>query len=92
MPGDLVVDSFCGRGTTLEAAKQLGRNFSGADLFYEDVRAQRLSKIAPDVVCNLSGVTEESLAVWQAEAVTVEHKATSISIEENDRLLTLSLF
>lgn len=92
MPGDLVVDAFCGRGTTLEAAKHLGRDFSGADLFYEDVRAQRLAKVAPDVVCMLTGVTEESLAVWQAEAVPVAHKSAPISVAENERLLTLSLF
>lgn len=92
MPGDLVVDAFCGRGTTLEAAKQTGRYFSGADLFYEDVRAQRLAKAVPDLYCELPGVTDESIAVWQAEAIAVNHQATPISPEENDRLLTLSLF
>ncbi len=30
-PGDLVVDPFCGSGTTLEAADKLGRNWIGID-------------------------------------------------------------
>ncbi len=30
-PGDWVVDCFCGSGTTLEAARELGRNFIGID-------------------------------------------------------------
>lgn len=30
-PGDLVVDPFCGSGTTLEAAKELNRKFVGMD-------------------------------------------------------------
>lgn len=92
MPGDLVVDAFCGRGTTLEAAKQTGRNFSGADLFYEDVRAQRLARVVPDLVCKLPGVTDESIAVWQAEAIEIRHQSKPISPEENDKLLSLSLF
>ena len=93
MPGQLVVDAFSGRGTTLEAAKQLGRDFTGADLFYEDVRAKRLAAVAPDLVCALPGVTDESIAVWQAEAVPVRHAATPISMDENDRLLkTIPLF
>jgi site-specific DNA-methyltransferase (adenine-specific) len=31
-PGDLVIDPFCGSGTTLVAAAQLGRRFVGADI------------------------------------------------------------
>jgi len=30
-PGDLVLDAFCGAGTTLEAAQHLGRRFIGID-------------------------------------------------------------
>ncbi|MFN3644740.1 MAG: DNA methyltransferase [Gemmobacter sp.] len=30
-PGDLVVDPFCGSGTTLDAADQLGRRWLGMD-------------------------------------------------------------
>jgi adenine-specific DNA-methyltransferase len=31
-PGDLVADFFCGSGTALVAAEQLGRRWIGADL------------------------------------------------------------
>jgi len=68
MPGDLVIDPFCGSGTTQVVAKRTGRKFSGADLFYEDMRAKRLAAIVPDLECKLPGVTPESIAVWQAQA------------------------
>ena len=31
-PGDLVLDTFTGRGTTCQAAKELGRNFLGFEI------------------------------------------------------------
>ncbi|OGU23757.1 MAG: hypothetical protein A2580_17900 [Hydrogenophilales bacterium RIFOXYD1_FULL_62_11] len=68
LPGDLVVDCFSGSGTTAEAAIRTGRAFSGCDLFYEDLRAQRLAAVSPDLSTPLPGITDESLAVWQAEA------------------------
>lgn len=36
-PGDLVLDPFAGRGTTCEAAKQLGRRYLGFELEYSYV-------------------------------------------------------
>lgn len=92
-PEDLVCDVFVGSGTTLVAAKQTGRAFTGADLFYEDLRARRLAEVVLDAHCELPGVTEESIAVWQAEAVAVSHPATAISPAEAEELLTsLPLF
>lgn len=43
--GDLVVDPFCGSGTTLVAAKLLGRNFVGVDISSNaiELAEQRLS-------------------------------------------------
>jgi len=64
---------------------------SGADLHYEDLRARRLAAVAPDSFCVLPGVTDQSIAVWQAEAVAVRHDATPFSLEENDRLLQSEL-
>lgn len=71
MPEDLVCDVFMGSGTTAAVATKTGRSFIGADLFYEDLRAERLSKVAEDLVSELPGVTKESLAVWSAEAKPV---------------------
>jgi len=38
-PGDLVVDPFCGSGTTLQAAEELGRKWIGIDESFTAVKA-----------------------------------------------------
>jgi site-specific DNA-methyltransferase (adenine-specific) len=45
-PGDLVLDPYCGSGTTLEAAEQLGRGWIGIDLSPEAVRLVRELRLA----------------------------------------------
>lgn len=70
-PGDLVIDPFSGSGTTHVVARRTGRQFSGCDLFYEDMRAARLAEAGLDNICRLPGVSEESRAVWQAEAKVI---------------------
>lgn len=72
-PGDLVVDPFSGSGTTHVGARATGRAFTGCDLFYEDIRSIRLARAGLSSVCPLPGVTDESVAVWQAEAVRIEY-------------------
>ncbi|GAG77829.1 unnamed protein product, partial [marine sediment metagenome] len=44
--GDLVLDSFCGCGTTIAVAERLGRNWIGIDITYIaiDVISKRLRK------------------------------------------------
>lgn len=74
MPGDLVVDPFSGSGTTHEVCVETGRSFVGADLHYGDLRAARLAKAGLANLCPLPGVTDQSVAVWQAEARKVEHR------------------
>jgi site-specific DNA-methyltransferase (adenine-specific) len=46
-PGDVVLDPFCGCGTTLEAAQKLGRQWIGIDIARVaiDIIEQRLTKI-----------------------------------------------
>ncbi len=77
LPGDLVVDVFSGSGTTHTACRQLSRSFSGCDLFYEDLRAKRLAAVGHDLLSPLPGVTDESLAVWSAEAVPSTSTSTT---------------
>lgn len=61
-------------------------------MFYEDVRAKRLAVVAPDLYFKFPGVTEESLAVWAAEAKAVNCEPKSlISKKQNERML-LDLF
>jgi DNA modification methylase len=51
-PGDLVLDPFAGSGTTLAAAKRLGRRYLGVELspeYAESVRA-RLAEIASPIL------------------------------------------
>ena len=49
--GDIVLDPFCGCGTTLVAAEQLGRNWIGIDISKDaiDITEKRLRKTFPDI-------------------------------------------
>jgi len=78
-PGDLVIDPFSGSGTTHVAAKKTGRRFSGADLFYAGMANDRAAAADMDDACILPGVSEESRAVWQAEARSRGETPTSIA-------------
>lgn len=86
-PGDLVLDPFSGSGTTQAAAIETGRAFVGADLFYEDLRAKRIADTIPDLCTPLTGVTPESLAVWQAETQRVDIPARPVTQDEELQLV-----
>lgn len=75
LPGQLVCDPFSGSGTTAAQAIKTGRAFTGADLFYSDIRAERLKIVAPEVVSMLPGISDEMVAVWEAEAQAVNRPA-----------------
>lgn len=81
MPGDLVIDPFLGSGTTAEAALRTGRAFSGCDLFYHSDVKRRLANAFPDTFTPLPGVTDESVAVWQAEARRVDVPASGDQLD-----------
>ena len=75
LPGDLVGDPFCGSGSTSVGAFETGRAFTGADLLYEDLREDRLSRLAPDLITPLTGITDRSVAAWMAEAKPKNNEA-----------------
>lgn len=86
LPGDVVSDVFCGSGSTAVGCIETGRHFIGADLFYGDLRAKRIAAAALDHFTPLPGVSDESVAVWQAEARRVEHVATPVSFIEDAQM------
>jgi DNA modification methylase len=60
--GDVVLDAFCGCGTTIEAAQQLGRNWIGIDIAYVaiDIIVKRLrKKYGSSVSYELSGSPQD---------------------------------
>lgn len=85
MPGDVVVDCFVGSGSTAVAAIETGRNFTGADLFYEDLRGKRIANARLDAYTPLTGVTDGSIEIWKAEAMRVDQVARQISQEDEYR-------
>jgi len=71
-PGELVMDLFAGSGTTMVAARRLGRPSTGCDLYFADEREARLRDIAPNLVSLFPGVTSTSCAIWEAEVRRVD--------------------
>lgn len=86
MPGTIICDTFSGSGSTAVGCIETGRHFIGADLFYEELRAKRIAAAALDDFTPLPGVTDESLAVWQAEARRIEHAAKPVSTAEDEQM------
>lgn len=82
--GDLVGDCFSGSGSTCVAAIETGRNHLGADLFYEDLRAKRIAAAKLDTFTPFTGVTDESVSVWQAEARRREHHVAKVPSAAED--------
>jgi len=82
LPGDLVCDVFMGSGSSAVGAIETGRNFIGADLGYEALRAKRVAAATPDTVSRLHGVTDQSVAIWQAEARRVDQLAPALTLTQ----------
>ena len=56
-PGDIVLDPFCGCGTTIAAAQKLGRSWIGIDITHLSIALMkyRLQEMFPDVPFNIIG-------------------------------------
>lgn len=49
-PGDTILDPFCGSGTTLKVAEELGRKGAGIDLGYGEIQERRLKGIQKEMI------------------------------------------
>jgi site-specific DNA-methyltransferase (adenine-specific) len=60
-PGDIVLDPFCGCGTTVAAAQKLGRRWIGIDITHLAIALQkyRLDAMFPDVQYQVIGEPED---------------------------------
>jgi site-specific DNA-methyltransferase (adenine-specific) len=60
-PGDLVLDPFCGCGTTIAAAQKLGRRWIGIDITHLAIALQkyRLKEMFPDVRFQVIGEPQD---------------------------------
>lgn len=56
-PGDVVLDPFCGCGTTIEAAQRLGREWIGIDITHLAVKTirERIAKVFGPLVYTVGG-------------------------------------
>jgi len=60
-PGDVVLDPFCGCGTTIAAAQKLGRRWVGIDITHLSIALQkyRLAAMFPDAKYRVRGEPED---------------------------------
>jgi hypothetical protein len=71
-PGDIVLDAFCGCGTALVAAQQLGRRWVGIDISPTscNVMGKRLEDVCGMKLAPPSMGTEEIAASWNAMQIS----------------------
>jgi DNA modification methylase len=89
-PGNLVLDAFCGCGTTLEAAQRLGRRWIGIDISQSALRVvqNRLKKIGVpaaethnmvQTVDELRELSWQEFQAWAVDAVQGRHSPRKIA-------------
>lgn len=69
-PGDVVLDPFCGCGTTLHAAHALGRQWIGIDVAVQSMHVvqDRLDHHFPSIKYDVFGIPKSAdAAIWLAE-------------------------
>jgi len=65
-PGDVVLDPFCGCGTSIEAAQALGRSWIGVDVTHHaiDIIESRMQKRCEGAQYRVTGRPEDIDAAW----------------------------
>ena len=68
-PGDLVLDPMCGSGSTLIAAKVLGRDYVGIDISEEycELSRNRVSMLQTNLLPNFKNLQEQSRDLFQVD-------------------------
>jgi site-specific DNA-methyltransferase (adenine-specific) len=66
-PGDLVLDPFCGCGTTIAAAQKLGRRWIGIDITHLSIALQkyRLQQMFPELTFKVVGEPQSTQSARQ---------------------------
>lgn len=66
-PGDMVLDPFCGCGTTIAAAQKLGRRWIGIDVTHLSIALMkyRLTEMFPDITFQVIGEPQDTAAARQ---------------------------
>lgn len=66
-PGDVVLDPFCGCGTTIAAAQKLGRQWIGIDVTHLSIALMkyRLKEMFPDATFQVIGEPQDTAAARQ---------------------------
>jgi len=67
LPGDIVVDPFCGSGTTCVAAKMLGRHFIGIDISEDYCRIARERLAAVETGVPVSEARKGQMPLFKVE-------------------------
>ncbi len=94
-PGDLILDPFCGSGTTLVAAKILGRRSIGIDCSAEAVNLTQHRLVSPDKT--ESALLKKGRAAYlnaDTEALALLNGLDVVPVQRNagiDAFLTISL-
>ncbi|WP_234906237.1 site-specific DNA-methyltransferase [Rhizobium rhizogenes] len=59
--GDVVLDPFCGCGTTIAAAEEIGRNWIGIDVAFHAIKVieNRIRAQSPNVVYDIGGIPRD---------------------------------
>jgi DNA modification methylase len=68
--GDIILDPFCGSGTTILAAERVGRRGFGIELdpLYVDLAISRWQRVTKQTAIHANGKTFEALCAERREA------------------------
>ncbi len=92
--GDLIVDPMCGSGSTLMAARQLGRRFIGIDKMacYVEEAKRRVATVTPDMVmASLAAPQVRDLSAMLAgnTETETEDDAGTVAVDPSPEQLTI---